>query len=256
VKAPNQRRDQTENDKQREKVLQKCREKGEPLNDFKMAAKVREGIDVELWADNSIRRVFHGMQLNYTPFFRLCDSEKLVKYQETPEAASEVWENSDSKVFLLEEDKIKDLGIFNGKLEVKRVKELGKNQYGLFYKAHRGSRLKEGAFIRFYVGELKRESHEDSDYQLVLFGDHDHRQKWVVDSTTYGNEVRFVNHSHRANVEYQMCHFGKPCSLPGALPCLIALRDISDGEELLTNYEVNYSTLQDETLVPCQFVFL
>lgn len=114
------------------------------------------------------------------------------------------------------------------------VRETPGRGWGLFAAAH----ISKGTFIMEYAGEIinaaefKRRRERDRITDAVHFYFMQLTDKLYIDSSRFGNESRFINHSHRPNC---IAEQWKVCDQ--AAIGIFALRDIARGSELTFDYQ-------------------
>jgi hypothetical protein len=159
------------------------------------------------------------------------------------DAPTTAWESSTQEIFELKDVLMEDLGMLGEHaLELRQCKKYGDDHGGLFYTAERN--LDPNTFIRFYVGLIVEEGGK-SDFALTLFTGKKHT--WLIDGAEVGNEVRYINHSHSPNVEYRV---GYMVDVLGSFPCVVSLKTIRHGDELLADYEIIYNALVEKNTDP------
>jgi uncharacterized protein len=102
------------------------------------------------------------------------------------------------------------------------VRESGIHGLGLFARKN----LRKGSTVGFYRGEKVTSMKDDGDHVLWIY-DEDEDEEYGINGE---NETRFVNHSKRANANFN----GEE---------LIALRTIKEGEEITHDYGEAWSDL-------------
>ena len=102
-----------------------------------------------------------------------------------------------------------------------------------------GQDIKQGTKIIRYIGE--KITHEESERRLAagnayIFG---LDERYAIDGSTRKNTARYINHSCDPNCETEQ--FGR-------IIWIVAIRDITAGEELTYNYGYG---IDEEPLEPC-----
>lgn len=116
--------------------------------------------------------------------------------------------------------------------------------YGVFANEDLG----KGVYIGEYTGIVRKRKHGDENAYCFqyLVGD-DWESPFIIDAKEKGNYTRFINHSHKSNLEPVSVYFN------GAMHIiLITLQPIKKGEQLCYDYGPDYWVKRN--LIPVKLV--
>jgi len=121
------------------------------------------------------------------------------------------------------------------------------------------SRIRKGGFVCEYVGEVitsveaVKNRSENSDYMFILY----HQTEgltYLLDSKTYGNVARFINHCCVGNLVPIPVLLGKHADHRFPRIAFFAKHDILPGQEVTYNYGDMFNVDQCHCLKPeCRF---
>jgi hypothetical protein len=194
---------------------------------------------------SQVMEVFEELSLTYMFFYPEEDTRTLRKEADFMNPLLQ-----GRKKYEVTPDSLSLLGILDGDLMVEGVHLCEEKQHGLFYdvidtrRRNKVLPIKEGTFIRFVVGKVQFETLKSSYEIMVAVSKNPDDPAIVTDSMFQGNETRFLNHSHSPNVEYCLARFQDTRN--GLLPCVVAIQDISCGEELTVDYLYVITSLVSE----------
>jgi hypothetical protein len=203
------------------------------------------------WGSEELVKSFLDQKLQFVTFYPQEETKKIAHAVQNVS-----WECSNREVFRIDPDTVKSLGLIDGSFVVHSGSTHSKRALGVFYRAYKGSVLKPGTFLRFYVGQIVRANTSAPEYSLDLFtarSPEGRNENWVVDASRIGNEMRFINHSHVPNVEYRMAYAE---GIDGAFPALIAIDELSHNSELLADYDTPFEVSSLFSLLPSIFSLL
>jgi hypothetical protein len=221
--------------------------KSDAPEDLQLASYLRGKITFAALGNEQLIQFFHERGLDYITFYNEEETKKIAHFELTEE-----WvETSTAKLYLIQKEEVQSLGLFDGEFAIHSGATHSKKDMGCFYLSFGKSVVQPETFLRFYVGEIHEEDDTDKEYAMALFSTHEgnEREKWTVDCSKSGNEMRFINHSHLPNVESRLAYM---TGLHGTFPCVVSLDVLKDQTELVVDYGYHFDTIDDFTLHPCK----